>query len=224
MAVIRVNKTADYTVMSNAHFKEKEMTLKAKGLLSLMLSLPENWDYSIAGLVTLSKDGKESVMNALNELETFGYLKRTRLFDKQGRFAGYDYDIYETPYTDKPYSEKPNTENPPQLNTKQSNTEQLNNKNIRHKHGEYNNVLLSDADFEKLKNEFPSDYKERIESLSVYMKSTGKSYKDHLATIRNWARKDKATKPVNTSKSASCYIGRAESWGEQWDNPAETEV
>ena len=121
VAVIRVNKTADYTVMSNAHFKEKEMSLKAKGLLSLMLSLPDTWDYSIAGLVTLSRDGKDSVMNALSELEEFGYLIRSRAVDEKGRFAGYNYDIYEKPQTGNPYAEnpntdKPNTENPPQLN------------------------------------------------------------------------------------------------------------
>lgn len=121
VAVIRVNKTSDYTVMSNAHFKEKEMSLKAKGLLSLMLSLPDTWDYSIAGLVTLSRDGKDSVMNALSELEKFGYLIRSRAVDEKGRFAGYNYDIYEKPQTEKPYAENPNTdnpntENPPQLN------------------------------------------------------------------------------------------------------------
>ena len=70
-------------------------------------------------------------------------------------------------------------------------------KDIRHKYGEYQNVLLSDKDFEKLKAEFPTDYEERIERLSVYMRSTGKPYKDHLATIRNWARRDKpAEKPA----------------------------
>lgn len=122
MAVIRVNKTADYTVMSNTHFKEKEMSLKAKGLLSLMLSLPEGWDYSINGLVTLSKDGKDSVMNSLNELEEFGYLKRTRLINDKGQFSGYQYDIYENPQQGKPCAENPNTGNPQQLNTKQLNT------------------------------------------------------------------------------------------------------
>lgn len=139
MAVMRVNKTSDYTVMSNAHFKEREMSLKAKGLLSLMLSLPDTWDYSIAGLVTLSKDGKDSVMNALVELEEFGYLTRTRTTDGKGRFTGYDYDIYENPQTEKPSAEKPNTdnpktENPQQLNTNisnpyKSNIKELNNKN-----------------------------------------------------------------------------------------------
>lgn len=113
--------------MSNHHFKEKEMSLKAKGLLSLMLSLPDEWDYSVMGLVSLSKDGKDSVMNALNELEEFGYLVRTRVTDEKGRFAGYDYDIFEKPNTEKadaeePYAEKPNTDKPPQLNTYQSTT------------------------------------------------------------------------------------------------------
>lgn len=70
-------------------------------------------------------------------------------------------------------------------------------KSIRHKHGEYNNVLLSDEDYEKLKSEFPSDYEERIERLSSYMASTGKSYKNHLATIRNWARKDRSKTESN---------------------------
>ncbi len=136
MAVIRINKTVDYTVMSNSHFREKEMTLKAKGLLSLMLSLPDDWDYSINGLVTLSKDGKDSVMTALKELEEFKYLKRTRTTDEKGQFAGYDYDIYEQPFTDqptaakptteKPYAEKPNTDNPIQLNTNQSSNKELN--------------------------------------------------------------------------------------------------
>ena len=70
-------------------------------------------------------------------------------------------------------------------------------KPVRHKYGEYKNVLLSDEDMEKLKAEFPSDYLERIERLSGYIASTGKSYKNHLATIRNWAKKDKATTPIN---------------------------
>lgn len=132
MAVIRINKTENYTVMSNTHFKEKGMSYKAKGLLSVMLSLPDNWDYSIAGLETLSKDGKDSIMSALTELEQFGYLKRTQITDERGRFNGYDYDIYENPITENPqqenpYAEKPNTENPPQLNTNKLNNNKSNN-------------------------------------------------------------------------------------------------
>jgi hypothetical protein len=124
--------------MANYHFREKGMSLKAKGLLSLMLSLPEEWDYSVRGLAALSKDGKDSVMNTLTELEKFGYLKRTKAFDDKGRFAGYDYDIFEKPkkpdaekpLTGNPCPEKPDTENPPQLNTKQLSTKQSNTKGI----------------------------------------------------------------------------------------------
>ena len=68
-------------------------------------------------------------------------------------------------------------------------------KEERHKYGEYNNVLLSDEDLGKLKAEFPKDWEERIEKLSFYIKSTGKTYKDHLATIRNWARKERQQEP-----------------------------
>ena len=138
MSVFRISKTKNFTVMSNYHFKEKDMSLKAKGLLSLMLSLPDTWDYSISGLVTLSKDGKDSVMTALAELEKFGYLTRTQLVDEKGRFNGVEYHIFEEPQTENSVAENPNSdlekaenrnaENPPQLNT--NNINNLKNKDI----------------------------------------------------------------------------------------------
>lgn len=107
MSKIRVHKDGNFTVMSNYHFKERGLSLKAKGLLSLMLSLPDSWNYSVSGLVTLSKDGKDSVMSALAELETFGYLTRERVKDKQGKYSGIEYNIYEKPQEKKPIEEKP---------------------------------------------------------------------------------------------------------------------
>lgn len=129
--IIRVNKTKDYTVMSNYHLHEKDMSLKAKGLLSLMLSLPDDWDYSIDGLIKLSKDGKDSVTAAILELEKFGYLVRTQTKDKIGRFAGYDYDVYEKPMTGEPLTENPPTVKPPQINTNILNTNKQNTKRIK---------------------------------------------------------------------------------------------
>jgi hypothetical protein len=159
MAVIRVNKSKDFTVMSNTHFREKEMSLKAKGLLSLMLSLPDDWDYSINGLCTLSKDGYESVMNALQELEKFGYLKRERSIDEKGRFAGYDYDIFEkpsteNPQTEKPIMEKPFTENPKQYNTNLPNTEEAKPKRIKK---ERKNVTAKNATYDEILSEIEND-------------------------------------------------------------------
>lgn len=138
MTVFRVHKNENYTVLSNYHFKEKEMSLKAKGLLSLMLSLPDTWDYSAAGLVKLSKDGKDSVNGALKELEVFGYLKREQAFNTNGTFAGYNYEIYESPITQtekpstvKPLAEKPSTEKPQQLSNKELNKKISNTKILK---------------------------------------------------------------------------------------------
>lgn len=127
MSVFRIHKTENYTVMSNTHFKEKKMSLKAKGLLSLMLSLPDTWEYSISGLTKLSKDGKDSVMSALAELEEFGYLERSRITNDKGQFSGVQYDIYEQPQPKKPNAaeqnaanenaDMPNSAEPTQLNT-----------------------------------------------------------------------------------------------------------
>ena len=132
MSIVRVNKTRNYTVLSNYHFKEKKMSLKAKGLLSLMLSLPDTWNYSVSGLVALSKDGKDSVMSALAELEKFGYLRREQMINDKGQFAGVEYNIYEQPQEDlavaanqiseKQNTEKQNADYPPLLNTNQLNT------------------------------------------------------------------------------------------------------
>ena len=132
MSIFRIHKSNNFTVMSNVHFKEKKMSLKAKGLLSLMLSLPDDWSYNVSGLVRLSKDGKDSVMSALAELETFGYLERVRTIDSKGRFSGIEYNIFETPqqespitdnqHAEKPILEKSHAENPSLLNTNKLNT------------------------------------------------------------------------------------------------------
>lgn len=99
MAILRVNKTKDYTTMSNYHFKDKRLSLKAKGLLSEMLSLPENWDYSIAGLVAINKEEETAIKSTLDELKQFNYLVITKLMPNEtdsGRYE-YVYDIYEAP-------------------------------------------------------------------------------------------------------------------------------
>ena len=110
MSVIRVNKTKDYSTMSNYHLKDKNLSLKAKGLLSVMLSLPENWDYSIKGLVAISKENETSINSALKELKENGYLivdKKMPNETKSGRIE-YEYNVYEKP---KQESKKQDLEN-----------------------------------------------------------------------------------------------------------------
>lgn len=135
MSVIRVNKTKNYSVMSNYHFKDKRISLKAKGLLSQMLSLPDNWNYSISGLIAINKENETAIKSALDELKENNYLTITKLTPdktKSGRLE-YIYDIYETPKQEgeKQGVENLGVENQGQLNTndKVSNNYNTNNKN-----------------------------------------------------------------------------------------------
>ena len=97
MAVFRVEKNANYTTMSNYHLRDKQLSLKAKGLLSFCLSLPDTWDYSIMGLAAVCKEGRDCIMSTLQELEELGYLRRERTRNADGTLAGADYVIYELP-------------------------------------------------------------------------------------------------------------------------------
>ena len=154
MAVYRVERTRDYTVMSNHHLKDTNLSLKAKGLLSLMLSLPDDWNFNMRGLSSICKEGLEAIGNALKELEKAGYMVRNQLRGANGRITDTEYIIYERPQepapadpdTASPYTPPPDTtlpypgnpdvvepdmadpsaENPALLNTKKSNTKKLN--------------------------------------------------------------------------------------------------
>ena len=316
MAVFRVERNTNYTTMSNYHLRDTNLSLKAKGLLSVFLSLPDEWHYSISGLMKITKEGRDCLTAVIKELEKAGYLVRYQSRDETGKIVGIEYVIYEKPQaeqtgccgvrmnsiadsrpdacssaatgrneeplqdilsaerprakktmmgnpragkpslenpstdkpstenpvadkpsTDKPSTEKPVTENPStgnpvtenpragkpsvgnpmtenppgiitkELNTDESNTESIKERDtgqpsVSRRYGLYGNVFLTDKDMEKLRDEFPSDYDRRIEELSEYMASKGKTYRNHLATIRSWARRDAARsyaeKPVQS--------------------------
>ena len=120
MAVFRIEKTRDYTVMSNYHLRDRLLSLKAKGLLSLMLSLPEDWDYTMKGLASICKDGIDSISGGIRELEAHGYLVRARVRNENGQLGSIEYTILEQPkepaQTPAPIREKPIRENPVQAN------------------------------------------------------------------------------------------------------------
>lgn len=111
MAVLRKEKKGDFTIIDNAIFKNRSLSLKAKGLLCLLLSLPDNWNYSVNGLVSLSTDKYSAVASGLKELENAGYFRREQVYDN-GKFAGYEYIISETTNSENPFTENPITENP----------------------------------------------------------------------------------------------------------------
>ena len=125
----RINKNRNYTVMSNYHLRDKNLSLKAKGLLSFMLSLPENWDYSMNGLVFICKENITSIRSTLSELEKYNYLKREQVRDKEGKFK-YNYLIYEEPYSQIRHIENLHTDNLYTDNVRQINTNIINNELI----------------------------------------------------------------------------------------------
>lgn len=165
MATFRVNKTSDYTVISNYHLREKGMSLKAKGLLTLMLSLPENWDYSISGLASICAENETAIKTGLNELKKFGYLRISKIFPNKKRGnkkIEYVYEIFEKPLKEDKRQKEQKTEeqtlesqvvenqgvenlplesqaveNQGQLNTKELNTNKLNTKEVSTKEYTY---------------------------------------------------------------------------------------
>lgn len=205
MSVIRVNKTKDYTVMSNCHLRDTNLSLKAKGLLSMMLALPEDWDYSISGLVSICKEKETAVTSALDELKTYGYLKVTKLMPNEtenGRF-GYCYDVFEKPVeiSEKQGVEKQGVENlgvenlgleiqdlenPPLLNTNILNTnKEITNNNVsktekppRKHFGTYGRVMLTVAEYDRLVNEFgQAQIDKQIQLVDEYVESNNNKNK-----------------------------------------------
>jgi len=176
MATFRVNKTSDYTVISNYHLREKEMSLKAKGLLTLMLSLPEDWDYSISGLASICAENETAIKTGLKELKKFGYLRISKIFpskERGNKKIEYIYEIFEKPLgedkrqkeqeiekqpLEKQKVENQGVENLPlesqavenqgQLSTKESNTNKLNTKEV------------STKEYIHVKNEFSQAYED----------------------------------------------------------------
>ena len=165
MAVFRVERNRGYTVMSNHHLRNRGLTLKAKGLLSQMLSLPDNWDYTLAGLSHINREKIDAIREAVRELEKAGYIVRSRERDEKGRLRGADYIIYEQPQPpvsdlptlenptlDNPTLENPTLENPTQLNKDISRTD-LSKK-------ETSNTDLSNTNSIPILSPYPSPFTE----------------------------------------------------------------
>ena len=213
-----------FTTIGKYHLTDKRLSLKAVGLFTIMLDLPDDWDYSINGLAKKCGKGRVEVESALKELEKYGYLKRSRVRGN-ARIIDTEYEIYEDPnknpdikskamqnknedgfaeenaeFKETPYTSSGASE---ECDQSYPDTSGLLNDVCRHKYGMYENVILSDSDMEKLKQEFPNDYEERIDRLSEYMESTGKTYSSHLATIRSWARKDRGKMDLEKQEGIS---------------------
>lgn len=200
IAVIRVIKNRNYTVMSNTHLKDKRLSLKAIGLLSVVLGLPDDWHYTVNGLVGIVKDGKDSVESAIKELKKNGYLRVEKIYpNENSNRIQYQYTFFENPQEvdfqplenqgienqgvetqvlENPYAYKDtNIQNTNKLNT---------NKQNKHKYGEYQHVLLTDKEHTHLLDLYGNSLDEHIKILDEYIETSGKKYKNHSLVIQKW--------------------------------------
>lgn len=184
MAILRKNKKDKYTVIDNAVFFDYRLSFKAKGLLCQMLSLPDGWSFSVEGLSQFSCDGITVVRNALTELENRNYLKRTQLRDGEGKMAGVEYVVSETPMLDEPISENPISDNITLLNTKELNTNKSNTKRFKVPSIEEVQEYIDE-------NDYSVDAERFIDYYTSNGWMVGKNHmKDWKATVRNWERKN----------------------------------
>ena len=171
MSTFRVNKTVNYTIMSNYHLQDKKLSLKAKGLLSYMLSLPDDWDYSLKGLTTGCRDGIDSVRSTVRELEANGYLRRSKVRDARGRIVDYNYEVFELPQKEPaedvpvPASDSPSSENPisgfPTLeNPIQQNT---NKQNTKRQSTNLSGQTAETEDFDQMAMRVRAEFREKLE-------------------------------------------------------------
>lgn len=208
MAVFRINHTESYTVMSNRHLRDKTLSLKAKGLLSQMLSLPDDWDYTVNGLAAINDEKETAITNALKELKSAGYVVVTKIPPNQqngGRYE-YVYDVYESPVQE---SKKQDLENlgleilgieNMGLNkkTEEQSTDKQSTKVTKHRYGEYGHVLLTDDELTKLQNRFPNGkWLTKIREMDEAIERKGYKYKSHYLAILDWDRRDTQKKQGN---------------------------
>ena len=195
ITVIRVIKNKNYTVMSNTHLKDKRLSLKAIGLLSVVLGLPEDWHYTVNGLVGIVKDGKDSVESAIKELKKNGYLRVEKIYpNENNNRIQYQYTFFENPQevdfqgVETQGVENQGVENPYTYKyTNKQNTNKLNtNKQSKHKYGKYQHVLLSDKEHAHLLELYGDSLDEHIKILDEYIETSGKKYKNHSLVIQKW--------------------------------------
>lgn len=202
MAILKNGSRDSYTVIDNSTIRDSRLSAKAKGIHAVLLSLPNDWSFNQKGLQQFMTDGIDAIRTGLDELEEAGYLKRERARSDDGTYGEMLWIVLEKPILENPIQVMPIQENR-QLQSKeeQSNDLQSNysintpkresGKEPKHRYGEFDNVLLTDKELESLKERFPHDWMRRIDDLSYYIGSKGRSYKSHYKTILAWDRSRK---------------------------------
>ena len=201
MNIKRIQKSKNYSIISNEILRRKDLSLKAKGLMSLILSLPDSWDLTVNGLVEIIKESKNTVYSILKELNGFGYVERNRITDSTGKVIKWELIVYESPHTKKPQLKKPDVENCTQIST-----DNKINTNI-------NKIYWID---EIKELNYPKEMKEDFIDYWSEESKTGKTRQSMQKTwnterrLKTWAKNDKNWNKTKTSKidaQIDSYVG-----------------
>ena len=198
MSTFRVNKNVNYTVMSNYHLQDRRLSLKAKGLLSYMLSLPDDWDYSLKGLTTGCRDGLDSVRTAVLELEEHGYVRRQKVRNAKGQIIDYDYQVYESPVEDAPAipckengpSEPPAPQSPKSgMNPCSSpfldfpNLEKATQQNTKRQSTNLSGQIGETVDFDQMEAPVREEFRERLEINTLSQQYDSDKLEDNIVEM-----------------------------------------
>ena len=203
MEVIRVIKNKNYTTISNQLFKNKTISLKAKGLMAYLLSLPNEWELSINGIVSCSKEGRVAIGSTLKELIESGYIERETIRDK-GKFVGYDYFVFEQPKAEKPITVKPITDNRIQI-SKERIKERI-NKNTLSKSEKFKSEVFS---YEYPKNMLTDFYCYWSEPKSKTNKRMRREYQPTFEIgrrLKTWAKREKSFNKKQTMSKIDMHL------------------
>jgi hypothetical protein len=201
MNIKRIQKSKNYSIISNEILRRKDLSLKAKGLMSLILSLPDSWDLTVNGLVEIIKESKNTVYSILKELNGFGYVERNRITDSTGKVIKWELLIYESPHTKKPQLKKPDVENCTQINTDNKISTNI------------NKIYWID---EIKELNYPKEMKEDFIDYWSEESKTGKTRQSMQKTwnterrLKTWAKNDKNWNKTKTSKidaQIDSYVG-----------------
>ena len=212
MNIKRIQKSKNYSIISNEILRRKDLSLKAKGLMSLILSLPDSWDLTVNGLVAIVKESKNTVYTILKELNKFGYVERKRIVDNTGKVVKWELIIYENPLTKKPDTKKPDVENCTQIST---NTKISTN---------INKIYWID----EIKDlNYPKEMKEDFLSYWLEESKTGKTRQSMQKTwnterrLKTWSKNDNKWNNKKTSKidaQIDSYVGALNLLEEKYKN------
>ena len=212
MNIKRIQKSKNYSIISNEILRRKDLSLKAKGLMSLILSLPDSWDLTVNGLVEIIKESKNTVYSILKELNKFGYVERNRITDNTGKVVKWELLIYESPHTKKPQLKKPDVENCTQIIT-----DTKINTNL-------NKIYWID-EIQELN--YPKEMKEDFIGYWSEESKTGKTRQSMQKTwnterrLKTWAKNDKNWNKTKTSKidaQIDSYVGALNLLEEKYKN------